>query len=77
MAKSTYIIKVINKGREKDYFDFWKRKLSQNAAGEALNPELVGFAVPQEARNAEEAVELVRRKHPGLQVDTQATLRQD
>lgn len=72
MAKSTFIIKVINKGREKDYFDFWKRELQKNAAGETLDSELVGFAVSQDARDVEEAVLLVRRKHPGLQIDTQA-----
>lgn len=73
MAKATYLIKVINKGREKDYFDFWRRKLDHNAAGEPLNADLVGFEVSQLANNADEAITAVRRKHPSLQIDTQST----
>lgn len=73
MAKETYLLQVINKGREKDYFDFWRKGVQKNAAGEVLGPELVGFGVSQEARDPAEAVALVRRKHPGLQVDTEFT----
>lgn len=77
MAKAHYLIKVIHSGREKDYFDFWRRKLAKNAAGEPLSAELVGFEVSQLANNAEEAVTAVRRKHPNLQIDTQSTQLQE
>lgn len=75
MSKSTYLVKVIHKGREKDYFDFWKRNLQKNAAGEDLDATLVGFEVSQDARTPDEAIASVRKKHPGCQIDTQATLK--
>ncbi|WP_028080243.1 hypothetical protein [Solimonas soli] len=73
MAKARYYIRVIHKGREKDYFDFWRRDLRQNTAGEALTAELVGFDVAQAGASVEEAIAAVRRKHAGLQIDTQST----
>lgn len=73
MAKATYFIRVIHQGREKDYFDFWRRDLRKNAAGEELTAELVGFDVSQSGNDADEAVAAVRRKHAGLQIDTQNT----
>ena len=73
MAKATYFIRVIHKGREKDYFDFWRRNLQENAAGEALTADVVGFDVTQLSNSADEAVAAVRRKHAGLQIDTQST----
>ncbi len=73
MAKASYYIRVIHQGREKDYFDFWRRNLRQNAAGEELTAELVGFDVMQSGNTVEEAIAAVRRKHAGLQIDTQNT----
>lgn len=73
MAKSLYHIRVIHKGREKDYFDFWRRQLHANAAGEELTAELVGFEVTQSGHSLEDALAAVRRKHAGLQIDTQST----
>jgi hypothetical protein len=72
MAKANYLIRVINKGREKDYFDFWRRDLKLNAEGEELSADLVGFEVAQSGNDADDAVASVRRKHAGLQVDTQS-----
>lgn len=73
MAKETYLVRVIHKGREKDYFDFWRKGVQTNAGGETLDAELVGFEISQEARDVEEAVSQVRRKHPGLQIDMQGS----
>ena len=73
MARARYYIRVIHKGREKDYFDFWRRQSTRNAAGEALSAELVGFEVTLVANDADEALAAVRRKHAGLQIDTQST----
>lgn len=72
MAKANYSMRVINKGREKDYFDFWRRDARKNSAGEVLNAELVGFEVRQSGNDADEAIAAVRRKHAGLQIDTQS-----
>ena len=77
MAKETYLVKVIREGREKDYFDFWRKGAQKNAAGEVLEPALVGFEVEQDGRDLQEAVAQVRRKHPGLQIDTQGTRLRD
>src|SRR3546814_4215501 len=70
MAKTNYLIRVINKGREKDYFDFWRRNSTVNAEGEVLNADVVGFEVAQSGNDPDDAVASVRRKHAGLQVDT-------
>lgn len=75
MESTTYLIKVIRKGREKDYFDFWRRQRETNAAGEALNAELVGFEVSQIGQTQDLAVAAVRKKHPGLQVDVEGIQR--
>ncbi|NGY04884.1 hypothetical protein [Solimonas terrae] len=72
MAKANYFIRVIHKGREKDYFDFWRRNSTTNAAGEQLNADLVGFEVTQSGNDADDAIASVRRKHAGLQIDTQS-----
>jgi hypothetical protein len=75
MSKSTYVVRVIRKGREKDYFDFWRRQRASNGSGEALDATLVGFEVSQDARSPEDAVLAVRKKHPGHQIDVEATQR--
>ena len=72
MARARYYIRVIHKGREKDYFDFWRRDAAINAAGEMLTADIVGFEVMQSGNDADEAVASVRRKHAGLQIDTQS-----
>src|SRR3546814_4412336 len=63
MAKTNYLIRVINKGREKDYFDFWRRNSTVNAEGEVLNADVVGFEVAQSGNDPDDAVASVRRKH--------------
>lgn len=70
MAKATYSVVVIRKGRERDYFDYWARDLKINAKGEELHSDLVGFTEIVEARNAQEAVSMVEKKHHGLSIDT-------
>jgi hypothetical protein len=75
MAKATYLVVVIRKGREKDYFDFLSRDLKINANGEELHSDLVGFTEMVEARNKQEAVSIVEKKHPGLSIDTAASQR--
>jgi len=72
MAKANYLIRVIHKGREKDYFDFWRRHTAINAAGEPLTADIVGFEVMQSGNDVDEAIASVRRKHAGLQIDTQS-----
>lgn len=69
---NSYVIKVINKGREKDFFDYWRRQRSTNAAGDPLDPELLGFEVRQNGSTVEQAIAAVRRKHPGLQIDIES-----
>jgi hypothetical protein len=75
MGKTTFTVKVMHKGRERDYRDFWQHGVTSNSAGEELHSALVGFTETVEARNKAEAIALVREKHPGLQVDTEATER--
>ena len=75
MGKATFVVKVINKGRERDYYDFWLRGVRKNEAGEELHPALVGFTETVEAKNKSDAVALVRAKHPGLQIYAEATVR--
>lgn len=72
---ATFIVKVIHKGRERDYYDFWLQGVPKNKAGEELHSDLVGFTESVEAKNKNEAITLVRAKHPGLQIDTEATER--
>ncbi|MDP1772747.1 MAG: hypothetical protein Q8L15_10720 [Methylobacter sp.] len=75
MSKSTYIVVVIQEGRERDYSDFEKRGININAFGEQLHSGLLSFNVEVEAKNKQEAVSLVRKMHPGLSIDTDATQR--
>lgn len=75
MGKATFIVKVIRKGREHDYYDFWLRGAERNGAGEELHSDLVGFTVPVEAKNKNEAIAHVSAKYPGFQIDTEATER--
>ena len=73
MRKATFIVVVIREGREQDYYDFWVRGAKKNEAGEELNSDLVGFTESIEAKNINEAVALVRERHPKLRVDVEAT----
>lgn len=73
MSRATFIVKVICKGRERDYYDFWLRNVERNEAGEELHPALVGFTETIEAKNKSDAITLARAKHPSLQIDTEAT----
>ena len=75
MSKATYSVVVIRMGREKDYFDFWTRDLKTNAAGEDLHSDLVGFTEMVVAKNEQEAISMVQKKHPGLSIDTAAIQR--
>lgn len=72
MSKATYSVVVIQMGREKDYFDFWTHDLKTNSAGEELHSSLVGFTEMVEAKNKQEAISIVKKKHPGLTIDTAA-----
>ncbi|HHQ4938395.1 hypothetical protein [Aeromonas veronii] len=60
----TYDVTVINKGRENDYYDFWNKGLKTNDSGEELHPELVGFSEIVDAKNLEDAISKVQKKHP-------------
>src|SRR3546814_16933158 len=51
---------------------FWRRNSTVNAEGEVLNADVVGFEVAQSGNDPDDAVASVRRKHAGLQVDTQS-----
>lgn len=64
MTKPTYFVKVVRKGRERDFLDFWERGRRQNDAGELLDAELVGFVEPVRASNRREAMVLVRARYP-------------
>lgn len=68
MSKSTYNVTVIREGREKDYRDFWDRGIRVNSDGEELHSALVGFTEMVEANNLDEAIAIVRKKHPGLTI---------
>lgn len=69
MAKYTYSVTVIREGREKDYRDFWDKNIQTNSKGEGLHSDLVGFTEIVEAKNLNEAISIVKRKHPRLVVD--------
>ena len=66
MSKSTYKVIVICEGREKDYRDFWGRGIKVNSNGEELHSGLVGFTEMVEAKNLDEAISIVQKKHPAL-----------
>ena len=66
MSKSTYNVPVIREGREKDYRDFWDHEIKVNSDGEELHSALVGFTEVVEAKNLNEAVAIVQKKHPAL-----------
>lgn len=68
MGKNVYNISVIRSGREKDYRDFWDRKIDKNTLGEVLHSDLVGFTDTIEAKNLDAAIEEARRRHPGHQI---------
>ena len=68
MSKSTYNVTVIREGREKDYRDFWDRRKKVNSDGEELHPALVGFTEVVEAKNLNEAIAIVQKKHPVLTI---------
>ncbi len=75
MSKVLFSVKVIRKGRDKDYYDFWVNGVEVNDAGEKLDSSVVGFVELVEANNKAEAISLIREKHLGLQVDAEATER--
>ena len=75
MPKSSFSVKVIRKGRDKDYYDFWVKGVKVNDAGENLDSSIVGFVELVEASNKAEAISLVSEKYPGLQIDAEATER--
>jgi hypothetical protein len=60
---------VIRKGRDKDYYDFWKRGVQKNGQGELLKSDLIGFTEIVDAKNKQEALQLIQRKHPTLTID--------
>ncbi|AUU93180.1 hypothetical protein PO654_26425 [Phytobacter diazotrophicus] len=64
MAKNRYSISLIRNERESDYFDFWEKGLKVNKLGESLHSDLVGFEVIVEASNLQEAISIVKEKHP-------------
>ena len=64
MSKPTYKVTVIREGREKDYRDFWDRGIKVNSDGEELHPGLVGLTEVVEAKNLNEAIAIVQKKHP-------------
>ncbi len=66
MSKSTYEVPVIREGREKDYRDFWDREIKVNSDGEELHSALVSFTEVVEAKNLDEAIAIVQKKHPAL-----------
>lgn len=66
-----YRVTLIHRGREKDYFDFSRRGRTTDAKGQPLEASEVGFDVLQSGRDRDQAIEAVRRKHPGLQVDVE------
>ena len=68
MGKSTYIISIIRKGRERDYRDFWDNGVKENQSGESLHSDLVGFTEIIDAKNLNEAISIAQQKHPGLYI---------
>ena len=66
MSKYTYEVTVIREDREKDYRDFWDREINVNSDGEELHPTRVGFTEVVEAKNLNEAIAIVQKKHPAL-----------
>ena len=68
MGKSTYVVAVIRKDRNRDYRDFWDRNIKKNLEGEELHPSLVGFTEIVEALNLKEAITKVQKMHPGLTI---------
>ena len=66
MSKSAYSVTVIYEGREKDFRDFWDRRIKVNSDGEELHPGLVGFTEVVKAKNLNEAIAIVQKKHPAL-----------
>ena len=68
MAKSTYEIILIQKGREKDYRDFWNNDINVNSNGEVLHSDLVGFSNMVEAKSLSEAILLTQKQNPSLSI---------
>jgi hypothetical protein len=64
MSKPTYSVTVIHEGREKDYRDFWDRGIKVNSDGEEIHSGLVGFTEVVEAKNLNEAIAIVQKRHP-------------
>ena len=77
MSKASYLVKVIRAGREQDYFEFWEKGVQVNDAGESLDSDAVGFVEVVNSMSKAEAINLVREKHPGLQIDAEATSRHE
>jgi hypothetical protein len=75
LSKASFTVKVARKGREKDYYDFWLKEVLINDAGEQLDSSVVGFVEIVDANNKAEAISLVRKMHPELHIDTEATER--
>ncbi|MGE0496443.1 MAG: hypothetical protein AB7I35_08605 [Ramlibacter sp.] len=68
MAKSTYSVLIIRKGRSSDYNEFWVKNKNTNARGEPLNPSEISFTELIEAKNLDEAIALAQAKYPQDQV---------
>ena len=68
MAKSTYSVLIIRKGRSGDYNDYWVKKKDTNSKGEPLNASEISFTELIEAKNLDETIALAQAKYPQDQV---------
>lgn len=65
MAKAMYSVVIIEKGRERDFKDFWDKQINLNSNGEVLHPNLLAITFEVEAKNEGEATAIARAKYPG------------
>jgi hypothetical protein len=72
MAKPTYLVYVVHRGREDDYYRYRCLGEDTNPLGEVLTEDMLGFMEAVRASNRREASVLVRARYPDHQVTDRA-----
>lgn len=72
MAKPTYLVYVIHRGREDDYHRYCQLGKDTKLQGEGLTEDMLGFKEAVRASNRREASVLVRAKYPEHYVTNKA-----
>ncbi|MEF3696876.1 hypothetical protein [Desulfolutivibrio sp.] len=73
MSNLTYEVVMIRRGKEIDYYNYWRHNNNQTPMGEELHTDLLSFTIQVEAPNKSMAEEIAHKKYPDHTIDREAT----